>query len=50
MVINVKNALKNEGELFPICEDFSFTPEDFQGKVVSVRCMLTRNTAASAAI
>lgn len=34
MVINVKNALKNEGELFPICEDFSFTPEDFQGKVV----------------
>ena len=26
--------MKNEGELFPICEDFSFAPEDFQGKVV----------------
>lgn len=34
MTINVKNALKNPGDSFPLSAELSFPPEDFQGEVV----------------
>ena len=34
MTINVKNALKNPGDSFPLAAELSFPPEDFQGEVV----------------
>ena len=37
MILNVKNALKNPGELFSLETEIAFPDEDFQGKVVFTR-------------